>query len=68
MRTTLTLLYRSFLFILFGAAMVVLAQKHGAALFAEALPEGIRPSKEELAEMTPQKIIEALRDIRGVLD
>jgi hypothetical protein len=68
MRTTLALLYRSFLFMLFGAGMVVLAQKYGAALFAEALPEAIRPTKEEVQEMRPQKIFDALGAIRGALE
>jgi hypothetical protein len=53
---------------LFGAGMVVLAQKYGAALFAEALPEAIRPTKEEVQEMRPQKIFDALGAIRGALE
>ena len=68
LRTVLSLLLRSLLFMAFGALLVVLASRFGPTLVAQALPPELRPDQSELAEMTPQRIIDAVRDIRGALE
>lgn len=50
-----------------GALLVIAAQRFGAELFAQALPEELRPAVSEAAEMTPERIMDALKDIRGAL-
>jgi hypothetical protein len=68
LRTILSLLYRSMLFVLIGATMVVFAQLYGPTLFAGMLPKDMRARQDHVAQMSPQKIIEALEDIRGALE
>ncbi len=68
MRTALSLVYRSFLYMLVGAGLVVVAQTYGATLFARLLPEELRPGPHEVTKSSPQRIIDALGNIRGALE
>ena len=68
LRTTLSLLYRSILLIIIGAGMVAFAQSYGVTLASQFLPSDMRPSHEDVAKMTPNKVMEALREIGEALE
>jgi hypothetical protein len=67
-RAALSVVSRTLLWMATGALIVIAAQRFGATLFAQALPDGLRPAVSETAEMTPEKIMDALKDIRGALE
>ncbi len=68
LRFLLRRLVRATLFMLAGAAIVVAAQLYGPSLIADRLPAGLRPETADAATMTPQRIFDALREIRGALE
>lgn len=67
-RAALSLVSRTLLWMATGALIVIAAQRFGAELFAQALPEELRPAVSEAAETTPGRIMDALKDIRGALE
>jgi hypothetical protein len=68
LRTAVALLARTFLWMTFSAVILLGALKYGPTLFAQAVPEDLRPAPEDVADMSPQKIMDALKEIRGALE
>ncbi len=68
LRAAGSLLVRSALWMTLSALIVVAALRFGPTLLAQALPEDIRPKPADVATMTPQRILDGLKDIRGALD
>ena len=68
LRAVLSLLYRSILFMLLGAMIVVVSLRYGPTLLANTLPADMRPDPATLSEMTPDKVIRDMHNIRGALD
>ncbi len=67
-RTAVAVLARTFLWMTFSAVLILGALRYGPTLLASTLPEDIRPKPTEIAKITPQQILDALKGIRGALD
>ena len=67
-RTAVAVLARTFLWMTFSAVLILGALRYGPTLLASALPEDIRPKPAEIAKVTPQQILDALKEIRGALE
>jgi hypothetical protein len=67
-RTAVAVLARTVLWMTFSAVLILGALRYGPTLLAAALPEDIRPAPEEIAKVTPQQILDALKGIRGALE
>jgi hypothetical protein len=52
----------------FSAVIILGALRYGPTLLASTLPEDIRPKATEIAKVTPQQILDALKGIRGALN
>ncbi len=67
-RTAVALLSRAFLWMTLSAVIVLGAMRYGPTLLLPVLPAEIRPSPSDTAKMSPQKIIDGLKQIRGALE
>jgi hypothetical protein len=67
LRAALSLLSRSLLWMTLSAVIVLCAMRYGPTLLAQTLPEAIRPAPSEVAKLTPQRLLDALKEIRGAL-
>ncbi len=68
LRAALSVLSRTLLWMMFSALLLLGALRYGPTLFAAVLPEDIRPAPEDIAKVTPQQILGALKEIRGALE
>ncbi len=67
-RTAVALLSRSLLWLTLSAAIILCALRYGPTLVASVLPEDVRPAPGDVAKITPQQLVDALKDIRGALE
>jgi len=68
LRAAVSLLSRSLMWLTLSAAIVLCAMRYGPALLASTLPEAIRPATSDIAKITPQRLADALDEIRGALE